>query len=457
MLDKVEVFCKKNNVFQRGDRLVVACSGGPDSLALLHVFLRLRAVYDLDLICAHFEHGIRGAASLADADFVADFCQQHAVAFRLGAADVPVWAKRHHQSLETAARTLRYQFLTQVKETMGAARILTAHHADDQAETVLMHLLRGTGSEGLMGMCVVRGAIARPFLSVTRAEIESYCARHGLQPRQDATNAVLDCTRNRLRLELLPELRTTYNPEITQALCRLANVMTEEQSYLQQVTSQLVRDLTEKRSDGIWLDVQAFLQQPKALQRRLLRRLLAADTARETVGFEHIDEVLTLLSRQQTGKSLSLPGQRHVSLSYGRARFWQGTAAKAVQADSLCLQVPGKTELPWCGMILQAEIVDAWQPTVSAAEMYADLDLLENRLMVRTRRPGDRLRMEYGTKKLKDLLTDSKIPREARDRLPVVCSGNEILWIAGCRRSDMAKVSKGTKRILHLWMLNKDK
>ena len=184
MLAQVATFCEQNKLLVPGDSVLIACSGGPDSLALVQVLLALRDRYQLRLAVGHFEHGIRGAASLADAAFVRDFCQREGLPFYLAAADVPAYSRQHHLSLETAARLLRYRFLRETAQRIAAGTLIaTAHQADDQAETVLMRVLRGTGVDGLAGIRPRTADIIRPLLCVTRAEIEDYCRRQGLQPR----------------------------------------------------------------------------------------------------------------------------------------------------------------------------------------------------------------------------------------------------------------------------------
>ena len=267
LLAKDEAFCKQNSLFAPGTAVLAACSGGPDSLALLHLLLSLRERWQLQLAAAHFEHGIRGAASLADAAFVRDFCQARGVPFYLGQADVPGYASAQQLSLETAARTLRYRFLRSTAAKLGeGTRIATAHQADDQAETVLMRILRGTGVDGLAGIAPRAGELIRPLLCATRAEIEAYCRQQGLEPRHDATNDVPDCTRNRLRLELLPQLAAEYNPDISAALCRLAAIASEESSFIASASAAAWEQaVLPSAADSVRLSLAAWRPLPRAM------------------------------------------------------------------------------------------------------------------------------------------------------------------------------------------------
>ncbi len=461
MLAEVENFCRKNHLAAAGDFLLLACSGGPDSLALLHVFLRLREKWRFRLCCVHFEHGIRAGASKEDAAFVADFCKRHALEFRMEAADVPGWAAARHKSLETAARELRYAFFQRVCDELGADAIVTAHHADDQAETVLMHLLRGTGPEGLTGMLPRRGRIIRPFLGTTRTQIEAYCAVYGLQPRHDATNDLADCTRNRLRLELLPELRRSFNPEIAASLCRLAAVMKDENDYLQQVTEQLAQELV-LHQNGRWeLQLSGCKHLQPALQRRLFRWILAQCSAAE-IGFTHLESLRELIGKGITGKAMDLPGRVRAELSYGTLAFFciQPQKEKPELPVGTPLRIPGDTVFAAGKLVLRAEFVPLLCKSDGRQEVFWDFDLLPPNLCVRTRKAGDRLFIGEGTKKLKDFFVDAKVPREIRAEVPLVCAAQEVLWITGWRPSARARVRAGTKRILHLRlleMMNKDK
>uniref|UniRef100_UPI002634E13D tRNA lysidine(34) synthetase TilS n=1 Tax=uncultured Selenomonas sp. TaxID=159275 RepID=UPI002634E13D len=222
MLEKVLAFCEERGIPAHGSPLVVAVSGGADSMALLDLLLRLRERLAFSLHVAHFEHGIRGEASREDARYVAAFCRERGVACTVEAADVPQYAKERRMSLETAARELRYAFLRRVKAHVGAEAIAVAHHADDQAETVLLHILRGAGLRGLVGMAPCTGDVVRPLLACRKEELVAYCAAHGIEVRHDATNDAADARRNYLRLEILPRLAAHVNASAGAALVRLA-------------------------------------------------------------------------------------------------------------------------------------------------------------------------------------------------------------------------------------------
>ena len=234
MIEEALRYARAQGLLHHGMHVLVACSGGPDSLALLDILLRLRGRLRLALTVAHFEHGIRGASSEGDASFVAAFCKERGVPCFIGHGDVPSAARAQGKSLELAARELRYAFFWQTMARVGADVLATAHHADDQAETVLMRILRGTGLDGLSAMKPREGKKIRPLLFARRAEILAYCGARGLEPRHDATNDLPDCTRNVLRLKVLPYLQQSCNPEVARALCQLAELARADCDYLEQ-------------------------------------------------------------------------------------------------------------------------------------------------------------------------------------------------------------------------------
>lgn len=281
----VEKFSRAHALLKKGMGIVVACSGGPDSLVLADVLARWQPKYRLRLVIAHFEHGIRGAASREDAAFVRSWCEEKHLPFAMEAADVPRLAREAGTSVETMGRELRYAFLERVRLERGMDVIATAHHADDQAETVLMHILRGTGLQGLAGIRPRRGCIIRPLLGVTKADILAYAEQAGLNPREDVTNAMADCLRNRVRLELLPHLRQSYNPAITRALCQLADIAADEQELA----------LGHVPAMYLPLDCQAFRRLGTPSQRIVVRRLWQEATGSTTdLPWEAVERVRSL-------------------------------------------------------------------------------------------------------------------------------------------------------------------
>lgn len=451
MIGKVLEYCDNHGLLQPGMHVLVACSGGPDSLALLDILLQLRAMRRLTITAAHFEHGIRGQDSRDDAAFVQRFCQERGIVCLTGADDVPAFARERGLSLELAARTLRYRFLWQACDEAGADVLATAHHADDQAETVLMRILRGTGPDGLAAMRPKRGRQIRPLLGTSRADIEAYCRMRQLTPRHDVTNDLPDCTRNRLRLLVLPYLRAHANPEVSRALCQLAELAADEDDYLEAELAASWPQLKPPGEENALLLASLEKLHP-AMRRRALRRFFreVSGTVKD-LGFPHVQALERLAAGGRTGSSLALPGRWQAYVSYGRLclRKQAERAACTGPHQAVPVTIPGETHFgPW---VLSASLLDELPFRTGPMEFYLDAGALaDGPLFLRTRRPGDIMSLPAGHKKLKDVWIDDKIPREARDSIPLLASGREVLWVIGHRRGSRYPVAEDTGKILYV-------
>lgn len=450
MMEQVERFCVEQGLLQSGLRIVAACSGGADSLAMLEILWRLREKYRLRILAAHFEHGIRGEESRADARFVRDYCRRRGIPFEAGGADVPRAAERMGLSLETAARELRYNFLEEVRRCRGYDVLAVAHHADDQAETVLMRILRGTGTRGLSAMRPRSGCdghIIRPLLGVTKRQIRDWCRREHLTPREDSTNWQPDGTRNRIRLQVIPALRRMFNPELTQALCQLSDVAACEQEYLDQQAEPCWQQAHRicSADGGVELNCSVLAAQHPAVQRILLRRFWRETTgSSQDLGFVQTELLRGLCLQGTTGSRQELPNGYTAERSYGWIFCRRvSPAASTGQFAAVPLAVPGDT----CFGSLCCHAV--WRKALplktGADSFYLSPDSLSEPLVLRFRQPGDTIRLPAGRKKLKKLLIDDRIPQERRDSLPLLASGREILWVIGHRRSICCPVEQALK------------
>lgn len=468
-----------------GATLVIGVSGGPDSLCLLGVLHALTQgtspIAPARLVVAHLDHGLRGDDGQRDAAWVAEFAQSLGVPCILDSKDVRELARRDHRSLEDAARQARYSFFRLVAAEENAERICVGHTRNDQAETVIMRLLRGSGIEGFAGMRPLQGIIARPLLSLYRPETEAYCAAKGWQPRHDPTNDdSASSTRNRIRHELLPIL-SRYNPHLISTLSNNAALIASDDGYLEQATTTAWRGVpVEASSEHVSVALAPLLDMPLAPRHRGLRRIVERLTAGEHVPeARHLLALDALLERRTAGLSLDLPGHVRVSTSYDTIHITLQTADPPPPAHAPFnqpLAVPGKVELPSLGWTVQAWITDrpagleASNPAPPAsrtpfprtgtradlgkAELraYLDADLAAEPLSVRTWAPGDRfqpLGMSQ-TKKLQDYFADAKVPRDLRSRIPLVVGPSHILWIGGQRIDERARISAATRRVLVL-------
>jgi len=448
---------EKHHLVSHGETLVVAVSGGADSVALLHALLRLTEGWQVTLHVAHLNHLLRGEEGAADADFVRRLADSYQLQWTVESLDVAAWQRQTGLGLEEAARQARYSFLRRTAEEVGAAGILTAHHRDDQAETVLLHLLRGSGPEGLAGMAPREGDLRRPFLTVSKAEILAYCRESSLPYRTDASNLLPLVRRNQLRLHLLPSL-AEYNPRIAAALGKAAEICRAENDLLAELAGKAYADLSRRRAADVCLEMTGLDQLPLALQRRVLR--LAYDQLAGTQGglsFEQTEALRFLGS----GKILSLPGGIRASRIYGEMTLGPIPAyagdeasgsADCSQLKAWPLAVPGRTEIPALGLAVTCQIVDRRAAESAAGPMTAFFSLAAASLplTVRSRLPGDRFRPlgMAGEKKLKAYFIDAKIPRPERGRIPLLLAGSRIIWLVGCRLAADLQPGDQDKQVL---------
>lgn len=457
MIKKVKAWCDRHQLLRQGDRILIACSGGPDSLALTDILLCLQPAYDLQLAAAHVDHMFRGEASRADADFAEAFCKEKGLLFFKHRFDVPTYAREKGLSPEDAARGVRYDFLRSVAASLGGAKIVTGHHRDDQAETVLLHLLRGAGSGGIAGIRPENGDIIRPFLSVTKAEIELYCSERGLQPRMDETN-LEDCyLRNKIRLHLLPELVRAYNPAIRDSLCRSAELVGAEHDFIREQAERYRKEHIAQRESTLIFQRASLHRLHLAVKREVFR--LAIEELQghlKEIAFFHIEEMIRFAESGRSGTTIELPNGLRLERAYEALWLFQGTA-HAVQGNAaapLALQIPGRTVAENFTVAVEAEILQAYRQPQSKWEIVCDLDRLVLPLYLRRRQPGDRFQPSgmQGSKKLKDFLIDCKVQRETRDRMVLVCDGNGIIWLGGHRQNQPSRATLQTKRFLFLTM-----
>lgn len=411
-------------------------------MALLDILWQMAPRFQWQVAVAHYEHGIRGEASLLDARFVAEFCQKRGISCFVEHGDAPQAAAERAYTLEQAARSLRYGFLERVRQLQGYDYIATAHHADDQAETVLMRILRGTGVKGLGAMRPQSGAeghIVRPLLQVTKAELLAYCQQAQIPYREDATNFEADCTRNRLRLELLPKLQREYNPEISRALCQLAEVAAEESDFLQrEIECYALDGAYVRQEDGALAQRQVSGLHP-ALQRGLIRNLWARSTGSALdLSYQQTELLRQLLLQGETSSQQELSHHFVGRVAYGWLTIdrsslngpFDPSTSDLLEAE---LEIPGETF--WGDLQLKACWQKAMQAGTGPDELYLLPENFSGRLVLRTRRPGDFMLLPGGRKKLKKLLIDDKIPRSERDTLLLLAAGSEIIWMIGRRRS----------------------
>lgn len=464
---RVRRFIERQRLLNCGGRLLAAVSGGGDSTALLLVLSRLRPALGIDLSAAYFDHGLRGErAARRERDFVARLADRTGVELVTGAGDVRSHARERRVSIEEGARQLRYRFLAGVALEMGAAAVATGHTADDQAETVLMNILRGAGISGVAGMLPLarwpypdeRTAqlhLVRPLLEVARAETLAYCREMGVRPLEDVSNRSLAYRRNRVRREVLPFLRR-YNPRIDDALRRLAASAAAEREALERVADAALPDVAVHEADTVRLSRAGLRAHPTGLRVHILRAAAArllGDV--QDIGRSHWEAMADALEAP-TGAELDLPRGLRLRVEYDDLVLAVGPAPPLpppLPVEEVVLAVPGRTRVDgWTFEVRVTERRALPPPAPSVFAARFDAEAIELPLGVRRRRRGDRFRPlgMAGEKKLQDVFVDAKVPRVERDRVPIVCDRAGIVWVVGQRIAERARVGDTTSRVVRV-------
>jgi tRNA(Ile)-lysidine synthase len=426
-----------------GQTVVAGLSGGADSVAMLDALLTLAPERGFRVVAAHLDHRLR-PTSKEDAAFCAELCRRLGVTLRSASADVAALARRDGGGVEEAGREERYAFLRRVKEQEGAAAIAVAHTRDDQAETLLLRLLRGAGRRGLGAMRERSGGIWRPLLSTSRSEVLEHLRARGLSWREDPTNADPSYLRNRVRAELLPYLESRFNPSARETLARAAAVLAEEDDLLAEMADEqwrviatLARNefaLARQDAPAVVLVREALRRVPRVLARLVLRRALEETGGLKGVGHAHLEKLLSLAGAA-SGRRLPLPGGREAVVRFGQMRIGPRVAARASFAFDL--PVPGRVDLPDG----QAVLARPARGPASARDRSAVVAAPDGPLVVRTRQVGDRVRAGRREVSLKRFLIDRRVPADLRPGLPLVAAGKLVLWVP-----DLGAVPQGPRQ-----------
>ena len=492
VVSKVSDYIRQHKLLSSHEIIVVAVSGGADSVCLFHLLVGLREHLDLKLHIAHLNHQLREAESEADALYVQGLAKQFNAQITLCKQDVLAYKKGRDCCLEEAARELRYKFFNEVAKEIGAKRVVIGHTQDDNVETILMHILRGTGISGLRGLAPCStlpyshvkpsryGSIRteqqgellaiRPLLNITREETLNYCRIHKLLPRADSSNLLLSFKRNRLRLELLPLLKE-YNPCVNNSILQLAEIAKADLTFIEGQAVQAWKKVARWTGDMIILDKRRTIALPVSLQRQVIRFALSEIQGDlRDIGLNNIEAARNLLEKS-VGKELHLPNNiicyseyNEIVISHAAPKSicLKTTADKTedspVSLDQVSLNIPGETILPGWKVI-----TSFFQKSHGSQGIYktkwrdpftADLDIAVTgtQLFVRNRKTGDRfqpLGMKLA-KTLQNFMVDIKLPMAQRSQVPLLCSLQQIHWIVGFRIDERVKITSDTTEILHV-------
>ncbi len=452
LIAKVRETVRKYGMLARGDRVLVAVSGGPDSVCLLHVLREIAAEFDLSLHIAHMDHMFRGKESADEALFVADVAKRLGIPADIEAFDVPAYCRERGLSPQEGARSVRYAFLSRVAAAAGASRIATGHTANDQAETFLMRLSRGAGVTGLSAIPPVRGSIIRPLLDVTREAVMTYIQANGIGFVSDPSNAKRAYTRNRFRMDVLPLLKQ-FNPRIVETLASEAALLRDEDEAAERQLAGVVERLISRSEDAVVVNRDEFNTLPPAFRRRLLRKMVGlAGGDPSTLSLDRIDGAVSFMNGALSGRTMTLTSGIVIGREYDR--FIIG-GQETPQGFTYQLAVPGITPVPELDMEIDATLSGDVKNTAGEAnyrwQALFDYDRIKTHLILRNRRPGDWFcpsGMDGKRKKLQDYFVDEKIPLRLRDRIPILCAGDDILWVLGFRTDGRCLPRQDTASVL---------
>jgi tRNA(Ile)-lysidine synthase len=456
LLRRVRGTIEKYGMLTKGDMVVVAVSGGVDSVALLHVLNSLQSIYRLNLHVGHLEHGIRGEESVSDMRFVETLCRDLSIPLTTRSENVPEMARSRGLSLEAAARGVRYAFLEELAGDLKATKIATGHNANDQAETLLINLLRGAGMAGLSGIRpAMNGRIIRPLIEATREEIESYAADKELKFRVDSTNLDESHERNKIRRTLIPLIEREFNPGIVDSLARSASVFSIINRHMTDQVEGALKQCAVTEDGRTTIDLEGFEEVPHAVRLFALYSVIRSlEEDEQVVSFDILTAVLNLARRSKSGSRIDIGSGIVAMKEFDKLVIGRDLAM--VNRYEVRLEVPGTTRVEAADCVFRIEVLTQLpgdgEVYRGGDTAYFDFSQVALPLAARSWREGDRF-VPFGlsgTKKVHDVFIDEKVPASRRATIPIICDGEGVLWVAGVRRTDRARITDDTRTILKI-------
>ncbi|WP_074351194.1 tRNA lysidine(34) synthetase TilS [Proteiniborus sp. DW1] len=456
MREKVINVIKEYGLIEKDDKIVVGVSGGPDSMALLYILKDVREEINFSIYVAHVNHGIRKEEADADEEFVRSVCLKNSFPFYSIKVNMDQYAAENKLTSEEAGRAIRYDFFNKILNDLGGGKIAVAHNKNDQAETLLMRFFRGTGLEGLRGMEYKNMNIIRPLLDISREEIEDFCRNNNISVRIDRTNLEPIYGRNRTRLEVIPYIIKNYNKGIIDTLSRTARLMQMDSEFILGIADERFNNLVvEESPNSIVLYIDRLKNEHYSIRTRIIRKSIEKiNGSLKGIEEKHINNIISLIDENITGKSINITNNIIIKTSYGKMII-QKENKYNIKSFKYTFDIGDTIDINELGAIVTSKIVPISEVDIKQSKgfiKFFDYDKIKGRLCIRNRRDGDRfapLGMR-GTKKLKDFFIDEKIPRDERDRIPIIEDGEKIIWVVGYRISEECKISSNTSSVLVL-------
>ncbi|MGG7179027.1 tRNA lysidine(34) synthetase TilS [Clostridium paraputrificum] len=461
--EKFIKFIEENNLIEKGEGILVGLSGGPDSVCLLHMLCSVKEELNLNIAAVHINHMLRGEEANKDEEYAKELCNKLGVEFYCKRIDINSYGKEKGLSSETAGREVRYGFFDEVMKNLSFDKVATAHNANDQAETILMRIMRGTGLEGLGGIPVKRdNKYIRPILFMERGEIEDYCEELGLKPRIDATNMERLYSRNKVRLDILPYMKNNFNPDVIESINRMASLLQIDNDFIKEEVEKYYKKGCYKKDNSIIIKGEVFNLNSAILNRILRKAISEVSGSNYDVEMKHIEDVCSLIERG-TNKRVDLPNKVYAKNIYGDIHIKVKEISKKDLNEELVLSKEEilHKEILFDDYLLSFERVindNNFKFSGNSLIKYFNYDKINGNIIIRYRKNGDKivpLGMK-GSKKLKDIFIDMKIPQEDRGSIPIIQFDEEIAWVVGVKTSDKYRVTKETKSILKIMLKRKE-
>ena len=456
MREKVINIIKENNLIEKDDKIVIGVSGGPDSMALLYILNNIKEEFEFSIYVAHVNHGIRKEEADDDEEFVKNICLKLAIPFYSTKVNMNQYAIKNKLTSEEAGRAIRYGFFNKILDKLDGGKIAVAHNKNDQAETLLMRFFRGTGLEGLRGMEYKNVNIIRPLLDISREEIEDFCRENSISVRIDRTNLEPIYGRNKTRLEVIPYIIKNYNKGIVDTLNRTARLAQMDSEFILGIVEEKYKNIVvEESPNSIVLYIDKLKDEHYSIKSRIIRRSIEKINGNiKGIEEKHINNIISLIDDNTTGKSINITNNIVVKTRYGNMII-QKEIISNINSFRYYFGIGDTIDVYELGSTITSRIVPVTEVDLKQTNRFIkffDYDKIKDGLYIRNRKDGDRFTPLgiSGSKKLKHFFIDEKIPRDERDRIPIIEDSKGIIWIVGYRISEEYKVNSNTSRVLVL-------